>query len=313
MREWCVDVGHVSLASRAVKAAMAAARRESARGARRARDAAATLKRAYARASARASDEGPNGSSRVVGWEGPWEGASHGALNGDVSRWSTLMFLFALSSFPSYGASGRLTTGRLAPTTRDERGFAPDAAAITVGVLSVLARLDAGVSRARADTSPCSSRRDERKETPISSVSDSDDDDADADFAGLEKKQVGPFVAAYLGCLARHLRRFAARRGAGGASSGYGGTPSSIADALSAALVAATRASPSLGAGTSASPMSPLAGVFGGGGAAAEEEASTCAEWLETTCRVGQIPRRALYAHAPPYVLDNASTRVLEE
>jgi hypothetical protein len=114
--------------------------------------------------------------------------------------------------------------------------------------------------------------------------------------------------------LARHLRRFAARRGAGGASSGYGGTPSSIADALSAALVAATRASPSLGAGTSASPMSPLAGVFGGGGAAAEEEeASTCAEWLETTCRVGQIPRRALYAHAPPYVLDNASTRVLEE
>jgi hypothetical protein len=129
----------------------------------------------------------------------------------------------------------------------------------------------------------------------------------------LGKKQVGPFVAAYLGCLARHLRRFAARRGAGGASSGYGGTPSSIADALSAALVAATRASPSLGAGTSASPMSPLAGVFGGGGAAAEEEASTCAEWLETTCRVGQIPRRALYAHAPPYVLDNASTRVLEE
>jgi hypothetical protein len=223
------------------------------------------------------------------------------------------MFLFALSSFPSYGASGRLTTGRLAPTTRDERGFAPDAAAITVGVLSVLARLDAGVSCVScADTSPSSSRRSERKETPISSVSDSDDDD-DADYAGLEKKQVGPFVAAYLGCLARHLRRFAARRGAGGASSGYGGTPSSIADALSAALVAATRASPSLGAGTSASPMSPFAGVFGGGGAAAEEEASTCAEWLETTCRVGQIPRRALYAHAPPYVLDNASTRVLEE
>ena len=307
MREWCVDVGHVSLASRAVKAAAAAARRESARGARRARDAAATLKRASARASARASDEGPNGSSRVVGSEGAWEGASHGALNGDVSRWSTLMFLFALSSFPSYGASGRL-----APTTRDERGFAPDAAAITVGVLSVLARLDTGVSCVScADTSPSSSRRSERKETPISSVSDSDDDN-DADYAGLEKKQVGPFVAAYLGCLARHLRRFAARRGAGGAQR-YGGTPSSIADALSAALVAATRASPSLGAGTSASPMSPLAGVFGGGGAAAEEEASTCAEWLETTCRVGQIPRRALYAHAPPYVLDNASTRVLEE
>ena len=305
MREWCVDVGHVSLASRAVKAAAAAARRESARGARRARDAAATLKRASARASARASDEGPNGSSRVVGSEGAWEGASHGALNGDVSRWSTLMFLFALSSFPSCGASGRL-----APTTRDERGFAPDAAAITVGVLSVLARLDAGVSCARADTSPSSSRRSERKETPAS-VSDSDDD-ADADFAGLEKNQVGPFVAAYLGCLARHLRRFAARRGAGGAR-GYGGTPSSIADALSAALVAATRASPSLGAGTSTSPMSPFAGVFGGGGAAEEEEASTCAEWLETTCRVGQIPRRALYAHAPPYVLDNASTRVLEE
>ena len=218
------------------------------------------------------------------------------------------MFLFALSALPSYGASDAVS-GRLAPR-RDERGFAPDPAAIAVGVLAVLARLDAGVSSARAEKSVSSSRRERVRTENPAAVSDSDDDDAEA-RAGVETKRVGPFVASYLGCLARHLRRFAARRGAGGAR-GYGGASSSIADALSAALVAATRASPSLGAGTSASPMSPLAGVFGGGGAAeAEEEASflACAEWLETTCRLGQIPRRALYAHAPPYVLDNASTR----
>ena len=57
------------------------------------------------------------------------------------------------------------------------------------------------------------------------------------------------------------------------------------------------------GAGTSTS-------AFGdGGGGAAAAESSACAEWLETACRLGTIPRRALYAHAPPYVLDNASTR----
>ena len=115
-----------------------------------------------------------------------------------------------------------------------------------------------------------------------------------------QKKVVGPFVSAYLGCLARHLRRFASRRGAD-AARGVGAAPSSIAGAFSAALETAKHAMES-GAGKSTS-------GFGAGGGAAAAESSACAEWLETACRLGTIPRRALYAHAPPYVLDNASTR----
>ena len=56
-----------------------------------------------------------------------------------------------------------------------------------------------------------------------------------------EQKVVGPFVSAYLGCLARHLRRFASRRGAT-AARGVGTAPSSIAGAFSAALETAKHA-----------------------------------------------------------------------
>jgi hypothetical protein len=32
--------------------------------------------------------------------------------------------------------------------------------------------------------------------------------------------------------------------------------------------------------------------------------------WLETFCKYGDIPRAELQRYAPPYVLDNAFTRV---
>ena len=124
---------------------------------------------------------------------------------------------------------------------------------------------------------------------------------SDQDEETEQKKVVGPFVSAYLGCLARHLRRFASRRGAT-AARGVGTAPSSIAGAFSAALETAKHAMES-GAGNIDER------VRDGGGGAAAAGASACAEWLETACRLGTIPRRALYAHAPPYVLDHASTR----
>ena len=89
------------------------------------------------------------------------------------------------------------------------------------------------------------------------------------------------------------------------AARGIGTAPSSIAGAFVAALETAKHAMES-GVGR---PAPPFTSVFGdGGAAAAEAESRACAEWLETACRLGEISRRALYAHAPPYVLDNAST-----
>ena len=229
----------------------------------------------------------------------------------DVDQWSTLLFLFTLSALPSYARQDE--SGCLVPRRDVARSDAPDAAALVVGALSVLHRLDANAAEGlRPDgseppedkTSFARTLRPERCDVEESRtdfepgferepVSDQDETE--------QKKVVGPFVSAYLGCLARHLRRFASRRGAT-AARGVGTAPSSIAGAFSAALETAKHAMES-GAGTSTS-------AFGdGGGGAAAAESSACAEWLETACRLGTIPRRALYAHAPPYVLDNASTR----
>ena len=309
MREGCVDAGHASLASRVLASSLAARRREYARGARRAREAAATLSLARAEPRTGVTDfktpkRPPSDVSGV---------SCHGVVSSeDVDQWSTLLFLFTLSALPSYARQDE--TGFLVPRRDVARSDAPDAAALVAGVLSVLHRLDANAAEGlRPDgseppedkTSFVRTLRPERCDVEASRtdfepgferepVSDQDEETE-------QKKVVGPFVSAYLGCLARHLRRFASRRGAT-AARGIGTAPSSIAGAFSAALETAKHAMES-GAGTSTS-------AFGdGGGGAAAAESSACAEWLETACRLGTIPRRALYAHAPPYVLDNASTR----
>ena len=297
MREGCVDAGHASLASRVLASSTAARRREFARGARRAREAAATLFRVKTDV---ASDV--SGVSR------------HGRITSsreDVDQWSTLLFLFTLSALPSYARDSQ--SGKLVPRRDVARSDAPDAAALVVGVLSVLHRLDANATNPGLgpDGAPQGGDFEETSFAGGTFRPDGRSSRTDFDRSGFDpvsdeedeteqKKEVGPFVSAYLGCLARHLRRFASRRGAS-AARGVGAAPSSIAGAFSAALETAKHAMES-GAGKSTS-------AFGAGVGAAAAESSACAEWLETACRLGTIPRRALYAHAPPYVLDNASTR----
>jgi hypothetical protein len=306
MREGCVDAGHASLASRVLASSLAARRREYARGVRRAREAAATLFLARAEPRTGVTDfktpkRPPSDVSGV---------SCHGVVSSeDVDQWSTLLFLFTLSALPSYARSDE--SGFLVPRRDVARSDAPDAAALVAGVLSVLHRLDANAAEGlRPDGSEDQTsfaRRTLRPERCDVEASRTDFEPgferepvSDQDEETEQKKVVGPFVSAYLGCLARHLRRFASRRGAD-AARGVGAAPSSIAGAFSAALETAKHAMES-GTGKSTS-------AFGAGGGAAAAESSACAEWLETACRLGTIPRRALYAHAPPYVLDNASTR----
>ena len=40
------------------------------------------------------------------------------------------------------------------------------------------------------------------------------------------------------------------------------------------------------------------------------QDVQTCVAWLETFCKYGDIERTELQRYAPPYVLDNAFTRV---
>ena len=202
-------------------------------------------------------------------------------LSEDVDQWSTLLFLFTLSALPSYARQDE--TGFR--SRRDvARSDAPDAAALVAGVLSVLHRLDANAaeglrpdgSEAPEDkTSFVRALRPERCDFEASRtdfepgferepVSDQDEETE-------QKKVVGPFVSAYLGCLARHLRRFASRRGAT-AARGIGTAPSSIAGAFSAALDREARDGERRGNIDER--------VRGRRRRAAAAEASACAEWL---------------------------------
>ena len=157
-----------------------------------------------------------------------------------------MLFLFTLSALPSYarqarirmsGSASRRRAFRRAGRRRARRGRALGASQAgrerSGGIKARRFRAPRGQNVVRSDAS--SERCDvEESRTDFEPGFEREPVFHDQDETRAKSRRALR-LRAYLGCLARHLRRFASRRGAT-AARGVGTAPSSIAGAFSAAL-----------------------------------------------------------------------------